>query len=183
MLSCCWQTARHSTILHQRAAVMHVILPNTAYTHHSIWRPQWGGSTQAIGFIFGMGNENGWATIWWKSHDDRLSRLGTIHQCDRHTDSHVAIAIAALTHFAMRQTVVVIDGNSRTCVCESGGAELAHSVFCRASVSMSQNETSLLPWTDDTTPDCADGLTSIRRTHEPASCNTQWVMKCNPEFL
>jgi len=29
-----------------------------------------------------------------RSRDDRLSRLGTIQQCDRHTDSHVAIAHA-----------------------------------------------------------------------------------------
>jgi len=41
-------------------------------------------------------NWNGWTKISWRSHDDRLRRLGTIHQRDRHTDSHVAIAINTL---------------------------------------------------------------------------------------
>jgi len=50
------------------------------------------------GLCLVLENWNGWATIWWRSHDDRLSRLGTIHQRDRHTDSHVVIANAALTH-------------------------------------------------------------------------------------
>jgi len=31
------------------------------------------------------------------------SRLGTMHQRDRHTDSHVAIANAVLTHCVKRQ--------------------------------------------------------------------------------
>ena len=62
-----------------------------------------------------------------------------------------------------------------TCVWESGGAELAQSVFCRASVSTSHNDTSLLPWTDETIPDWADGLTSRRRTHDTA-CNDQHVV-------
>jgi len=44
-------------------------------------------------------NYNGWATIWRMWHDDRLSRLGTIHQRGRHTDSYVAIANAAPTHW------------------------------------------------------------------------------------
>jgi len=48
------------------------------------------------------------SSIWYgkhrmagrRSHGDQLGRLGTIHQRDRqtHTDSHVAVAIAALTH-------------------------------------------------------------------------------------
>jgi len=37
------------------------------------------------------------------SHDDRLSRLGTRHQRDTLTDSHVAIANAAPTHCVVRQ--------------------------------------------------------------------------------
>jgi len=35
--------------------------------------------------------------------DDRLSRLGTLHQRDRHTDSHVAIANAAPTYCVGQQ--------------------------------------------------------------------------------
>jgi len=46
----------------------------------------------------------GWTTIWWRSRDGRLGRLGTIHQRDRHTDSHVAIANAAPKHCVGRQT-------------------------------------------------------------------------------
>jgi len=40
-------------------------------------------------------NQNGWVTIWWRFHSDRLSRLGTIHQRGIHTKSHVTIANAA----------------------------------------------------------------------------------------
>jgi len=36
---------------------------------------------------------------WWMSHDDRLSCLGTRHQRDRHTDSHVDIANVVPTHW------------------------------------------------------------------------------------
>jgi len=60
------------------------------------------GSPRAMGFIFGIGKLE-WATIRWRSHDDRLSRLDTIHQRGRHTDSHVAIANAAPTHCIGRQ--------------------------------------------------------------------------------
>jgi len=43
--------------------------------------PSTRGSLRAIGFVFGTGKLE-----WQRSHDDRLSRLGTIHQRDRHTD-------------------------------------------------------------------------------------------------
>jgi len=36
-----------------------------------------------------------------QSGDDRLSHLGTIHQRDRHTDSHVATANAAPSQSAL----------------------------------------------------------------------------------
>jgi len=64
-----------------------------------MWRRQ---SPRAIWFIFGMGKLK-WLGIWWRSSDDRPSRLGTIHQRDRHTDSHVAITNAAQTHCVGRQ--------------------------------------------------------------------------------
>jgi len=43
------------------------------------------------------------ATIWFRSHDDRVSRLGTIHQRDRHTNNHIATAYAALRTDVWRQ--------------------------------------------------------------------------------
>ena len=56
---------------------------------------------------------------------------------------------------------------SHTWVCDNGGAELAHSVFMRAAVSMSQTETSLFPWTDEITEDWTEGLTTSRLTQAP----------------
>jgi len=46
------------------------------------WCPQWGDPS---GCWVLSKNSNGWATILWRSHDDRLSRLGTVHQRDRQT--------------------------------------------------------------------------------------------------
>jgi len=105
--SLCWQTARrlftpmlrssHKTL---QSSAFHVVLSRAAlwwmtaiywpdfptFTYPSrIWCLEWVGSSRAIGFIFGVGKGNGWATIWWRSHDDRLSHLGTIPQGDRHT--------------------------------------------------------------------------------------------------
>jgi len=46
-------------------------------------------------------NKNGWAIMSSKSHDNRLSRLSTIHQRDGQTDdSDVAIANYAPTQYA-----------------------------------------------------------------------------------
>jgi len=95
--STAWSTAFRAMLLRAALWWMTAIYwPNFAtFTYPSpVWRRQ---SPRSIGFIFGMRKENqtGWATIWWRSHDDRLSLLGTIHQRDRHTDSHVAMANAA----------------------------------------------------------------------------------------
>jgi len=54
-------------------------------------------------------NCNGWATIWWKLHDNWLGRLGTTHQRDRYTDSHVPTANATPTHCVKRQKLVLKD--------------------------------------------------------------------------
>jgi len=45
-------------------------------------------------------NLNVWATIWWRLHDDRLGRFGTMHQRDRHTDSHVVTASDGRNRYA-----------------------------------------------------------------------------------
>jgi len=50
-----------------------------------------GGALELSGAYLVQENKYGRVTMWWRSHDDGLSRLGTIHQRDRHTDSHVAI--------------------------------------------------------------------------------------------
>jgi len=67
----------------------------------------------SYGFIFGEVKLEWLTTIWWRSHDDRLSRLGTIHQRDRHThtDSHVAIATAAPKHCVGQQKWKKYDKN------------------------------------------------------------------------
>ena len=54
---------------------------------------------------------------------------------------------------------------------ESGGAVLAHSVFCLAPVSRSHIETSLLPCTADITHDCSNGCVTRRRTLAPVKEN------------
>jgi len=63
-------------------------------------------TTELSGSYLIWENWNGWATIWRRSHDYRLSRLGTMHLRDRHTDSHVAIANAAPTHCVRRQKCI-----------------------------------------------------------------------------
>jgi len=63
-----------------------------------IWRSQWVDPLELSGHIC-----NGWPTIRWRLHDHRLSRLDTIHQRDRHTDSHVAMVTAAPTHCVGQQ--------------------------------------------------------------------------------
>jgi len=50
-----------------------------------IWYPQWGGSSPAIGFMFGAGKLEWLGCNLMKRPRDRLSHLGTIHQRDRHT--------------------------------------------------------------------------------------------------
>jgi len=60
-------------------------------------------SHRAISFVFGRPiGKLDWVG-WWRSHDDRLSRLCTICRCNRHTDSHVAIVNAAPMHCVGRQ--------------------------------------------------------------------------------
>jgi len=55
------------------------------FTYFSpIWPSQWGRSPWAIGFIFGVGELEWLGYKCWRLHDDRLSRLGTIHQRDKH---------------------------------------------------------------------------------------------------
>jgi len=98
-LSCGWHAAR---------TLVHVVFPtlrpasrdllarfSDIYLPRSHLRPPVRGFLELSGSYLVWDNKTGWAAIWWRSHDDRLSRLGTIHQRGRHTDSHVATANAA----------------------------------------------------------------------------------------
>jgi len=70
------------------------------YPSSPIGRRQWGDPLE-----LSVCNRYG-KTIWWRSRDDRLSRSGTVHQRDGHTDSHVAIANAALQTGVRQQKLV-----------------------------------------------------------------------------
>jgi len=92
-----------------------IFCPNfPTFTYYfPILTPSMGGFPGAIGFIFGMGKLEwlGYYLVkfaWWS-----ISRLGTVHQRDRHTESHVATANAAPTHCVGRKNTQVRFPNSR----------------------------------------------------------------------
>jgi len=56
-------------------------------------------SSYRVHIWYGKIRMAGLHTTSWRSHDDRLRRLGTIHQRNRQTDSHVTIANTALMQY------------------------------------------------------------------------------------
>jgi len=72
----------------------------------------------------------------------------------------------------------------RTCVCDSGGVLLAHSVCRLEPVSRSHMLTSLLPCTAETTQDCSTGCVAKRLIRAPNLYDKRyqyyenWIERC-----